>query len=161
MLKQSLLSCFLVCLAVAGSARAQTVDDSNILFREKAFVDDKQDNFILVSGTLVADWLAYPNNSYTISCERTQCIVGSIDQFGKNQVGRINVGLFNIEIWSNNEVTAVEDEWCMRRTINIDRTNQTVLVVDVPTNQGTTTCSQFQPITPRTATIETPQWAKH
>jgi hypothetical protein len=156
-----LLSCFLVCLAVAGSSRAQTIDDSNIQFREKTFVDDKQDNFILVSGTLVADWLAYPNNTYTISCDRTTCIVGSIDQFGKNQVGRIDVGLFNVELWSNNAVTAVDDEWCMRRTINIDRTNQTVLVVDVPINQGTTACIQFQPIKPRTATIETPQWAKH
>jgi hypothetical protein len=76
---------FTVCaVALAGSigllspaqvpARAQTVSERNansgldrdIVFPDKAFVNDKA--FVALHGTLTADWLAYPNNTYSILC---------------------------------------------------------------------------------------------
>lgn len=158
-----------------GPSRAQTRDERNadfkddyaiifpkdgdklIIFGDKSFIDTQVS--VLVRGTLTGSWVQYPNNTYSIFCVPAQCIVASVRQIGDNQVGRIDVSPYAVTEWSDNEIIARDDQLCMRSTITIDRRAQSLLLVDVPINQVTTTCKAFVPIKPRTATIgEPPFW---
>jgi hypothetical protein len=128
--------------------------DNIISFPSKMFINSSTPDFVLVRGTLTGDWVQYPNNTYTISCVPGQCIVASFRQIGNNRVGYVDVLPYTVTEWSNKEIIAHDNQLCMRSTITIDRSEQTLLWVDIPINQGTAACQAFVPIKSRTATIK-------
>src|ERR1700732_5429495 len=62
--------------------------DEDIVFPVKTFVSSEA--WVAVSGTLVGDWIAYKNNTFSILCLPQECIVASVDQIGPRQVGRVD-----------------------------------------------------------------------
>jgi hypothetical protein len=118
--------------------------------------------------TLVADWLAYKQNTYSISCDKSGCLVASINQTGPKMVDEIGGPTFYpILKLSDDEIIAQDDDSCVRETITIDRIAQSVLWTWIPINQSTDGCHDLKKLspssaTPRTATIENPMfWKLH
>lgn len=131
----------------------------DIVFPNKTFVNTQA--YVSVQGTLTADWLAYPNNTYSILCVPAQCLVASVQQIGPRQIGAIDGPIvYPLVEWSKDKVIAQDDDLCASTTIIIDRDAQTVLWVETPINQTTTACQSFRPITARTASIEAPPFWK-
>src|SRR5262249_39908598 len=79
-------------LATAGAAiylmanKPTATEDDQIMFAQKSFFDGKQiggmDGWVAISGTLTGKGLAYPNNTYAISCikENKACLVSFVEQ---------------------------------------------------------------------------------
>ena len=138
---------------------ANSEPDRDIVFPNKSYISGQA--YVAVQGTLTADWLAYPNNTYSIVCDMRQCLVASVEQIGARQIGAIQGPI--VSKWSNAEVIAESDDVCARTAIVINRAEQTVFWVQTPINQSTGVCQSFQPVKPRTATIEAPafwNWTK-
>jgi hypothetical protein len=134
-------------------APSQPSSELDIVFPNKMFVNTQA--YVSVQGTLTADWLAYRNNTYSILCVPNQCLVASVQQIGPRQIGAIDGPIvYSVTRWSDDEIIAQEDDLCTRDTITIDRKAQTLLWVWIPINQATDVCKTFQPIKPRSATIE-------
>ena len=117
-----------------------TAPDEDIVFSEKIFLPTKA--YVAAKGTLSADWIGYKNNTYSILCFPTECIVASAEQIGPRQVSSIDGPVvYPVIRWSeNDEVVAQDDALCARITITLDRTSQTVLWVETPINQTTVAC---------------------
>jgi hypothetical protein len=132
---------------------------SDIVFPNKAFSNTQA--YVAVQGTLTADWLAYPNNTYSILCVSVQCLVASVRQIGPRQIGAIDGPIvYPVIEWSKDKVIAQDDDLCASTIITIDRNAQTVFWVETPINQTTAACQSFRPITARTASIEAPPFWK-
>lgn len=133
--------------------------DRDIVFPNKAFSNTQA--YVAVQGTLTADWLGFPNNTYSILCVPSQCLVASVQQIGPRQIGPIDGPIVYAVIqWSKDKVIAQDDDLCASTAIIIDRNAQTVFWVETPINQTTTACQSFRPVTPRTASIEAPPFWK-
>jgi hypothetical protein len=142
---------------VAGDADPQ--HDRDIIFPHKSFLSVP--TYVEVKGTLTAGWIGYKNNTYSIFCLPSGCTVASVEQIGPNQLGDINgPTVYPVVKWTNDTVVAEDEDLCIRTTITIDRTYQTVIWVDVPIHKGTDPCQRFQSIEARTATIESPPFYK-
>jgi hypothetical protein len=80
------------------------------VFALKNFYDIGQAVGIL--GTLTGKGLAYPNNTYAVSCygEYKACFVAYVEQIGHNQIGRMENPLaYPIVKWTEDEVIAQEE----------------------------------------------------
>jgi hypothetical protein len=144
---------------VPSSAQAikEPSDDSGVykdlVFPNKSFVSVPA--YVAVKGTLAADWLAFPNNTYSIMCLPSQCLVASVSQIAAKQIGEIDGPIaYPVTKWTDDEVIAEDDDLCARTTIIINRVEKTTLWVQNPINQDTDTCKSFRPIKARTASIE-------
>jgi hypothetical protein len=65
-----------------------------------------------ISGTLTGKDMAYPNNTYAISCirEAKACFVSYVQQIGHDQIGRMeNPSAYPIVKWTEYEVVAQEE----------------------------------------------------
>jgi hypothetical protein len=114
--------------------------DEDIAFPMKLFVGERA--FVAAKGTLTADWIAYKNNTFSISCDSTECIVASIDQIGPKQVGEIDGPMiYPLKSWSEEDKVVAEGQTlCSRITITLDRKSETVLWVETPINQTAIEC---------------------
>jgi hypothetical protein len=122
----------------------------NIIFAAKSFYDSKRfgDDFGLVSisGTLTGKDLAYPNNTYSVSCHRDYkaCFVATIEQIGHDQIGRMQSPvLYPIVKWNDYEIVAQDEVstlTCSRVTFTINRSSEELLWVEEPTNQTKSSC---------------------
>jgi hypothetical protein len=70
--------------------KPKPTEDDQIVFAGKAFYDSKQsgmDLLVAISGTLTGKGLAYPNNTYAVSCDKEYkgCFVSFVQQIGHNQ----------------------------------------------------------------------------
>ena len=100
--------------------------------------------------------MAYKNNTFSILCLPTECIVASVDQIASKQVSTIDGPvIYPVIHWSqDDEVVAQDDVFCARITITLDRKSQTVLWVETPINQTTVACKNADNNI-RKATLET------
>src|SRR4051812_17679946 len=123
--------------------------EDNIIFAAKSFYDSKRfgDDFGLVSisGTLTGKELAYPNNTYSVSCHRDYkaCFVATIEQIGHNQIGRMQTPVpYPIVKWNEYEIVAQDDSTltCSRITFTINRSSEELLWVEEPMNQTKSYC---------------------
>lgn len=127
--------------------------DEDIVFPVKTFVSS--DAWVAVKGTLIADWIGYKNNTFSILCLPDECIVASVEQIGPKQVGSIDGPVtYPVIRWTNDEVVAQSDAFCARITITFQRKSETVLWVETPINQTAVACKNADS-TIRKASIET------
>ena len=137
--------------------------DDDIVFAGKLFLDLPDYGSIGISGTLTGDGIGYNNNTINISCykDRRECYIASVEQIGRNQIGRMqNVDIFPIIKWNDDEVVAVTELNCIRTTIVLERKSKTAQYVREPINQ-TTQCLQFPDPKVYKWTIEnSPGWEK-
>lgn len=164
------VACCLILAAVHTPSSAGDNDDipiaDQIIFPFKFFYNVPA--YVHVHGTLFADWLAYKQNTYSISCNKSGCLVANINQTGPKMVDEITGPIFYpILKWSDDEIIVQDDSPCVRETITIDRVAQSVLWTWIPINQSTNGCIDLKKLspssaTPRTATIENPMfWKLH
>jgi hypothetical protein len=116
------------------------VSEDDLIFPMKTFFATK--DFVGAKGTLTADWVGYKNNTYSILCLPTECIVASVEQIGAKQVSDIDGPIsYPVIHWTqNDDVVAQDDNFCARITMTLDRRTETVLWVQTPINQTTMTC---------------------
>jgi hypothetical protein len=126
--------------------------DEDIVFPIKTFVSTEA--YVAAKGTLVADWIAYKNNTFSILCLPDECIVADVGQIGPKQISSINGPVtYPVIRWTKDEVVAQDDALCARITITFDRATKTVIWVETPINQTEITCKNADN-TVRKATIE-------
>jgi hypothetical protein len=121
-----------------------------LVFAKKNFFDLKSqlpnDGFVSVSGTLRGNGIAYPNNTYGITCvqDRKECWISYVQQIGRNQVGRIDAPTpYPISKWQTNEIVATSERSelaCNKLTITIDRNLEQALFLQEPINQTHPRC---------------------
>jgi hypothetical protein len=123
--------------------------DDQIVFAAKNFYDNNQDaayGMVIISGTLTGEGLAYPNNTYSVGCEKGPqiCTVSSIEQIGPKQIGRLDgPWIYPIVKWDPYEIVASEEPntfVCAKVTITIERKERTLLWVEEPINQTRPIC---------------------
>jgi hypothetical protein len=125
--------------------KPKPTEDDQIMFARKNFFDTKQTGMdfglVAISGTLTGKGLAYPNNTYAVSCnkEYKTCVVSFVQQIGHNQVGRMqDPFIYPIVKWNDYEVVAQEEPspiGCFRVTLTIDRKSQALLWLPIRQNQ--------------------------
>ena len=127
--------------------------DEDIVFPGKSFLSTKA--YVAVKGTLVGDWLAHKNNTYSILCIPEECIVAGVNQIGSKHIDSIDGPIvYPVKRWTDEEVVAEDDTLCGRITITFGRKTETVLWVETPINQTEIACRRDDN-TIRKATIET------
>lgn len=139
--------------------------ETDILFAQKNYYDF-QEMAVNISGTLTGDGLAYPNNTYAISClrEKGDCWVASVEQIGSGQVGRMdNPYWIPITKWDQSEVVAQEEEntfSCARTVLTIDRLSKAALVVFLPINQTSPNCAKAETKIRKYSIEDSPGWKR-
>lgn len=157
--------------------RNRIADDEQIMLAEKSFYDTGDSApypMVVISGTLTAatdlppgERPAYPNNTHSVSCEKAQqaCVVASIEQIGRNQMGRMDGPWpYQIKKWDAYQIVAGDDEpsnvTCGKVTITIERKQQTLLWVEEPINQATPFCQHASTIVRKFTLEDSPGWRK-
>jgi hypothetical protein len=139
--------------------------DDNIVFSDKTY-SDLGDESVGISGTLTGPGVGYPNNTYSISCykKRGECWYNSIEQIGKNQVGRLDfVGSIPIRQWNAYEVIASDDPSalsCWKITITISRKTETALWVEEPINPTRPLCARADMQIHKYTIEDSPGWKR-
>jgi hypothetical protein len=134
------------------------------MFSEKQFYDN--DSWVAVSGTLTGPSMAYPNNTYAMTCfeQGRQCVVSYIEQIGRDQVGRMeNPWIIPIVKWDKGEVVAQDEPStfsCFRTTVTIDRFSKAVAWVEVPVNQTKPDCLKTQSMMRKYSIEDSPDWKR-
>jgi hypothetical protein len=130
------LACVVVAVPLLLQTKGQTRSDEDIVFPTKTFVAAKA--WVAAKGTLVGDWIAYKNNTYSILCVPDECIVANLQQTGPSQISSIDGPVvYPMKRWTDDEeVVAEDDTLCQRITITLDRRMKTVLWVETPINQS-------------------------
>jgi hypothetical protein len=149
--------------------KGNPLDGSLIVFAAKFFADGKkwhQDEFVTISGTLTGDGMAYPNNTYNVGCyrDRNECVVASVEQIGRNQIGRMEVPLiFPIIKWGEYEIVAADEPseiQCAKATITIERDEGSLLWVEEPINQTRPFCKYADTKLVKYTMESSPAWTK-
>jgi hypothetical protein len=145
-------------------------EDDQIMFARKLFVDSKEIGmdfaWVAISGTLTGKGLAYPNNTYAVSCymEYKACFVSFVEQIGHNQVGRVENPLaYPIVKWNDYEVIAQEGPspiGCWRVTLTIDRKSQALLWLEEPSNQTKVDCKDADTNIRKYSIEDSPGWRR-
>jgi hypothetical protein len=154
------LACATVCIVVLQSdGIAAPADD--IIFAPKAFFDDRDS--VQISGTLTGEDVPYKNNTVVVDCwkDRRECLTYSIEQVGRNQVGRLHGPIiYPITAWNAYEIIATEDVGpldCRKTTITLQRKSKSAVWVEEPINVGRAACKDFTTKVYKW-TIEDPAW---
>ena len=160
-----------VALGMAGGAgggqylaeKFRYLGGDDVVLAAKYFVDD--DDYVVVSGTLLEPNIGVANNSYTIACykERKECWIASFRQTDAKSISRIEPPYaLDIAQWTASEITALADGalGCQKITITIGRKTKRVRWVDEPVNRSQPKCKAGE-TQARTLSIEdSPGWKK-
>jgi hypothetical protein len=143
----------LACVAVAIfflQPPAVAAPEDDIVLAPKNFFDNG-DAVVGISGTLTGDGLTYSkNNTVVVVCykDRSECLTYSIEQAGRNQMGRLDYPIiYPITTWNAREVTATEavsSVHCRKTTISLERKRETAVWVEEPINQTRAICKDAQ-----------------
>jgi hypothetical protein len=142
--------------------------DDQLIFAPKNFYDSKEPAgefaAVYISGTLTGKNLAYPNNTYAVSCYGTYkaCFVAYVEQIGQDQIGRMqNPAAYPIVKMNQYEVIAQEEAslfGCYRVTLTIDRKAEQLLWVEEPINQTKPNCKDADTTTRKYSIEDSPRW---
>ena len=141
----------------------------DLIFAAKNFYDTKENGelgFLTISGTLTGPDIAYPNNTYAISCygRHKACFVSSVDQIGAEQIGSMaSAADYPIIKWTDFEVVAQEEVspfGCLRVTITIDRKREQVLWLEEPVNQSEPNCKNAGTGIRKFTIEDSPNWKR-
>jgi hypothetical protein len=143
--------------------------DDQLVFAQKNFWDSKQtgvDGYVGISGTLTGKDMAYPNNTYAVSCigSYKACFVAYVEQIGHDQIGRMeNSSAYPIVKWTEYEVVAQEEAsltGCYRVTMTIDRKGEALLWLEEPINQTKPSCKNAGTSIRKYTIEDSPGWKK-
>lgn len=134
-----------------------------IMFDSKNYYDT--DAVISVSGTLTGPDMAYPNNTYNLTCyqELKQCWSSDIEAIGDRHIGRLGPpSVWDIRSWTKYEIVAGDDAsfGCLKTTITISRGSQNVLWVEEPVNQTKPFCKDAKNEIRKFTIEDSPGWKK-
>jgi hypothetical protein len=150
--------------------KQRPTEGDQIIFAGKTFYDSKQSGMdfglVAISGTLTGKGLAYPNNTYAVSCDKEYkaCFVSFVQQIGHNQIGRMDFPLaYPIVKWNDYEVVAQEDLspiGCFQVTLTIDQKNQALLWLEEPINQTKPNCKDADTNIRKYSIEDSPGWKR-
>jgi hypothetical protein len=141
----------------------------DIVFSLKTYFDSAKfggGNYVSVSGTLTGDGLGYPNNTHNIACEfeKKECSVTSVEQIGKNQIGRLeDARIYPIAKWNAQEIVAASEVTapnCTKVTLTIDRGTEALLWVQEPVNHTSPRCKDADTRTYKWTIEDSPEWKR-
>jgi hypothetical protein len=141
-------------------------DEQQIVFAQKNFAQLEQFGYVGISGTLTGKDMAYPNNTYAISCirEYKACFVSYVQQIGHDQIGRMeNPSAYPIVKWTEYVVVAQEEPGpigCIRVTITIDRKREELLWMEEPINQTKPSCKNADTTIRKYSVEDSPGWKR-
>lgn len=144
-------------------AAVEETGEMAILFDSKNYYDS--DAFVSVSGTLTGPGIAYPNNTYNVTCyqELKQCWSSDIEAIGDKHMGRLGPpSQFDVRSWAKNEIVAGYDApfGCFKTTITIARASKVLLWVEEPVNQTKPFCKDAKNETRKFTIEDSPGWKK-
>ena len=66
--------------------------DNNIIFGEKFYYENPDEDAVYVTGTMTGPGIAYPNNTVGLTCyrDRNYCSYTSVHAIGANHIGRMD-----------------------------------------------------------------------
>ena len=105
------------------------------------------DEILDFSGAIVGPDLAFPNNIFKVKCLKSTmtCQTATLEQVADNEVGDIQQADFKITQWSPNYVEAVDDEFCGKITLGIDRKSRHIAYTQEPQNVHDRMCAKSNP----------------
>jgi hypothetical protein len=142
-------------------------EQRGIVFPSKVFSDSQRSigvGIVYISGTITGDGLAYPNNTYAVTCyeDRRECLVSAVHEIGGNMVGRMDMPyIFPIVKWDPFEIVArdeVTELSCIRTTLTIERKMETALWVEEPVNQTRPNCKNANGKVRKYTIEDSPGW---
>jgi hypothetical protein len=149
--------------------KPKPTEDDQIVFAGKAFYDSKQsgmDLLVAISGTLTGKGLAYPNNTYAVSCDKEYkgCFVSVCPTDWAQPIGRMDFPLASpIVKWNDYEIVAQEELspiGCSRVTLTIDRKSQALLWLEEPANQTKPNCKDADTNVRKYSIEDSPRWKR-
>lgn len=138
--------------------------EQQIVFAPKAFFDGGQSGYVYIAGTLTGAGIGYENNTTVIVCyaDRKECLTYSVQQIGRNQVGRLDAPIiYPVIKWDDHEVVATETgdvAACNKVTISIERKSETALWVTEPINQSRAQCKNANTKILKWTIEDSPAW---
>lgn len=146
----------------------QVEKSDQLVFAPKVFYDsnsmDTDWGLVVISGTLVGQGMAYPNNTYGIACYKQYkaCFVSYVEQIGHEQLGRIQTSdAYPIIKWDTFEVVAQDEPnmfACRRVTITIARKSESLLWYEEPVNQTKPNCKDVDASIAKYSIDDAPRW---
>ena len=120
-------------------------EPSGIIFGEKFYYENPDEDAVYATGTMTGPGIAYPNNTVGLTCyrDRNYCSYTSVHAIGANHIGRMDPpSEYDIVKWDENEIIAEDQSTvdCQKITITIDRKARQVAWVEEPINQTEPSC---------------------
>ena len=117
--------------------------------------------FLSITGSLIGDDVGYKNNTWKIICvdgEET-CTVADVEEIGRNQLGEINVGKWEVTNYNAQTITLDDNDptSCGHSIIIINRVAKTANYTNSPQNQDKDYCKKFNKFV-RRKVAETDAW---
>ena len=137
--------------------------NNNIIFGEKFYYENPDEDAVYVTGTMTGPGIAYPNNTVGLTCyrDRNYCSYTSVHAIGANHIARMDPpNEYDIVKWDDHEIIAENQSMvdCQKITITIARKSRQVAWVEEPINQTEPSCENSATTTAK-YTIETaPEW---
>ena len=153
------------CLYIEQLRKLEPSGNSNIIFGERFYYENPDEDAVYATGTMTGPGIAYPDNTVGLTCyrDRNYCSYTSVHAIGANHIGRMDPpSEYDIVKWDENEIIAEDQSTvdCQKITITIDRKARQVAWVEEPINQTEASCANATTATAR-YTIETaPGWKK-
>lgn len=99
-------------LALAIVRAPRDDQPSNLVFPDKTFYLGADRSLLRFSGSITGTDLAYPNNVFAVSCDKSKgiCQTASVSQIGANQIGSVDLLDYDITEWSPDYVVARSDD---------------------------------------------------
>ena len=123
--------------------KPEPLGNNNIIFGEKFYYENPDEDAVYVTGTMTGPGIAYPNNTVGITCyqDRNYCSYTSVHAIGANRIERMEPpSEYDIVKWDENEIIAEDQSTCQKITITIDRKARQVAWVEEPINQTAASC---------------------
>jgi hypothetical protein len=103
--------------------------------------------FLSITGSLIGDDVGYKNNTWKIICvdgEKT-CTVASVEEIGRNQLGEIDVGRWDVTNYNAQTITLDYNDpsSCGHPMIVINRVARRVSYTSSPMNQDKDWCKKY------------------
>jgi hypothetical protein len=120
-------------------------NSNNIIFGEKFYYENPDEDAVYVTGTMTGPAIGYPNNIVGLTCyrDRNYCAYTSVHAIGANHIARMDPpNEYDIVKWDDDEIIAEDQSTvhCQKITITIDRKARQLAWVEEPINQTEASC---------------------
>jgi len=128
--------------------------NNNIIFGERFYYENPDEEVVYVTGTMTGPGIAYPNNTVGLTCyrDRNYCSYISVHATRANRIARMDPpNEYDIVKWDDEEIIAEDQSTvdCQKITITIARKARQVEWVEESINQTEAGC-----VNPTTAMVK-------